>query len=731
MNEKIDNNYQTLCPKIIIIYTTNESLETNIKISNKSQGGSMFKNFFFILVVFVLLFSIQSSSQILFIARLDGSQETPNPVLTTATGTAWAVLSPDMTTLTYHITYAQLDSTFTASHFHLAPAGVGGGVVQAITFTGNTASGQWTGFADSILAKLLKQEIYINIHSAKYPGGEIRGQLIPVDDAIGFTAILDGSQETPNPIVTNAKGTGWAVLRNDGSEIEYSVTVAGLSSSLTAAHFHNAAAGVGGGVVHPISFTDSTSTGSWTGFSENIISELIKNRLYLNVHSSNNPGGEIRGQLIQQGEIMFTARLEGNNETPNPIATDGKGTAWAVLSSDKSTLSYNITYAQLDSPFTAAHLHLAPAGVGGGVVHPITFIGNSASGQWTGFADSILAKLVKEHIYVNVHSQKYPGGEIRDQLHNTGGVGFTALLDGSQETPNPITTNAKGTGWVVLKDTAKSIEHNITIAGLSSNFTAAHFHNAPAGIGGGVVQPITFLDSSSNGTWTGFSQNIISELLKNRLYFNVHTTNNPGGEMRGQINFSNIVSGNVPVELISFSASIKENSITLSWTTATETNNRGFEIQRQNENNPWLTIGFIQGKGTSTEVQSYSFIDENLTPGKHSYRLKQIDFDGRFEYSNIVNVKIGLPLSFELSQNYPNPFNPTTTINFTLPEKTNVSLKIYNILGSQVTEILNEVKDAGSYSVNFNAQGLSSGIYIYKISTGSGKEISRKMTLLK
>lgn len=226
----------------------------------------MFKKFFFILVVVVVLFSTQSFSQILFTAKLDGSQEAPSPVTTPATGTAWAVLSPDMTTLTFHITYAQLDSTFTASHFHLAPAGVSGGVVQAITFTGNTASGQWTGFADSILAKLLRQEIYVNIHSAKYPGGEIRGQLIPVDDAIGFTAMLDGSQETPNPIVTNAKGTGWAVLRDDGSEIEYSVTVAGLSSSFTAAHFHNATTGVGGGVVQGISFSDSTSTGSWTGF---------------------------------------------------------------------------------------------------------------------------------------------------------------------------------------------------------------------------------------------------------------------------------------------------------------------------------------------------------------------------------------------------------------------------------------------------------------------------------
>lgn len=474
----------------------------------------MLKKSFYILIAVVVYFTTQSTAQILFTAKLDGSQETPNPVITAATGTAWVILSSDMTTLTYQITYAQLSSPFSAAHFHLAPAGTGGGVVQAITFNGNTASGQWTGFADSILAKLLKQEIYINIHSTSHPAGEIRGQLIPVDDGIGFTSALDGNQETPNPIVTNAKGTGWAVLKNEGSEIEYSVTIAGLSSNLSAAHFHNAPAGVGGAVVQGISFTDSTSTGSWTGFTENIISEIIKNRLYFNVHTGNNPGGEIRGQLIQQGEIMFSAKLEGNNETPNPIVTEGNGTAWAVLSADKSALNYSITFAQLDSPFTAAHFHLAPAGTGGGVVHPITFTGNSASGQWSGFADSILSKLIKEHIYINIHTMKNPGGEIRDQLHNVGGIGFTASLDGNQETPNPVTTNARGTGWVELKDAASKIDYKLTIAGLSSNFTAAHFHNAQTGTGGGVVQAVTFVDSISSGTWTGFAENIITELLK-------------------------------------------------------------------------------------------------------------------------------------------------------------------------------------------------------------------------
>jgi hypothetical protein len=668
----------------------------------------------------------------MFTAKLDGSQEAPNPVTTNATGTAWAILSPDMNSLTYHVTYAELDSTFTNAHFHLGAAGVGGGVLHGIasSFTGNTASGVWSGLPDSILTKLLKQEIYINIHSAKHPGGEIRGQLIPVDNGIGFTAMLDGSQEAPNPVTTNATGTGWAVLRDDGSEIEYSVTVAGLSSNLTMAHFHYGPAGVGGPVVQPITFVDSTSTGSWTGFADSIISNILLNELYFNVHTTNHGPGEIRGQLIHQGEIMFNAKLEGSNETPIPVTTDANGTAWAVLSGDKSTLYYNVTYAQLDSPFTMAHLHLAPEGVGGGVVHPITFNGNTASGMWTGFADSILAKLVKEHIYVNIHSQKNPGGEIRDQLHNVDGIGFTSSLDGSQEAPNPVTTDATGTGWAILTNQAADIDYNVTVANLSSNLTMAHFHYGPAGVGGPVVQPITFSDSSSSGTWSGFADSIVAQILLNRLYFNVHTTNHGPGEIRGQIEFSNIVSGNIPVELISFSASVSKNSVLLNWSTATETNNFGFEVEKQ-VGSQWQRIGFVRGKGTSTELNTYSFNDKSISSGTYSYRLKQIDFNGSFEYSNAINVNVGAPLSFQLLQNYPNPFNPATTINFQLPERTNVSLKIYDILGREVMTLLNEVKAAGSYSINFNAAGFASGIYIYKISTGSGNTAAKKMTLIK
>ena len=291
----------------------------------------------------------------------------PTPVTTNATGTAWAVLSADLSSLSYQVTYAQLDSNFTASHFHIGAAGSSGGVIFPITtFSGNTASGSWDNIPDSIVAKLIKGELYINVHSIAHPGGEIRGQLYPVS-GIGFTVSLDGNQVTPTPVTTNASGTGWVVLDNNGAEINHSLTVAGLSSNLTAAHFHNAPIGTSGGVVHPIAFSDSTSTGSWTGFADNMISELLKNNLYLNVHTVNFPAGEIRGQVILRSDIMLNASLDGNQEAPTPVTTNATGTAWAVLSADLSSLSYQVTYAQLDSNFTASHFHIGAAGLQAGL----------------------------------------------------------------------------------------------------------------------------------------------------------------------------------------------------------------------------------------------------------------------------------------------------------------------------------------------------------------------------
>lgn len=190
----------------------------------------------------------------------------------------------------------------------------------------------------------------------------------------------------------------------------------------------------------------------------------------------------------------------------------------------------------------------------------------------------------------------------------------------------------------------------------------------------------------------------------------------------------------VPVELTSFKAIADGNSVQLDWSTATELNNAGFEIQRKTSSDPdWAAIGFEEGRGTITDVQYYSYVDDitYLQSGNVSYRLKQIDFGGTFSFSDVVNVEIDpLPNQFELLQNYPNPFNPNTKITFSVPEKSNIILKVFNTLGEEVAELVNENLEAGIHTQNFNASELPSGIYLYTLQTGD-QLISKKMTLIK
>jgi len=189
--------------------------------------------------------------------------------------------------------------------------------------------------------------------------------------------------------------------------------------------------------------------------------------------------------------------------------------------------------------------------------------------------------------------------------------------------------------------------------------------------------------------------------------------------------------GALPIELTSFTAKQSINGVELQWVTATEVSNYGFDVERANAGKDaiWEKIGFISGHGNSNSPTNYSFIDIKSVNAKSQYRLKQIDKNGSFNYTKSVEAGVVI-LKYDLAQNFPNPFNPSTLITYSIPVSSNVVVKVYNVLGKLMTTLVNENKEAGSYTVNFDAAGLSNGIYFYKIQAGNFAK-TMKMLLLK
>jgi len=253
-----------------------------------------------------------------------------------------------------------------------------------------------------------------------------------------------------------------------------------------------------------------------------------------------------------------------------------------------------------------------------------------------------------------------------------------------------------------------------------------------------------YIDVSTDGgsTWTNvltFDETDVRASHENiDISAQAHLTNflvrlrsvQPGWDWWWAIdNFQVWASDPVPVELTSFTGSIKEKGVELNWSTATELNNQGFEIEKK-VNGQFQKIGYVPGFGTTTEIKNYSYLDTKFETGKNIYRLKQIDFGGVFEYSNEVDVEVNVPLEFSLEQNFPNPFNPTTTIKYSIADEGFVNLTVFNLLGEKVATLISKNMKPGRYTVDFDANNLSTGIYVYRLDSGKNTSI-KKMILMK
>lgn len=242
-------------------------------------------------------------------------------------------------------------------------------------------------------------------------------------------------------------------------------------------------------------------------------------------------------------------------------------------------------------------------------------------------------------------------------------------------------------------------------------------------------------DGNSNharGFEAKFSMNGISQPTEITAHANVNVAGTQTSGTGGKEIPLNADCSALPVELTSFSVILNNNIAQLNWETATEVNNYGFEIQRSSETEDWNKVGFVPGHGNSNSPKSYIYADNSVTKsGSYTYRLKQIDIDGQYEYSPEVNISFNVDdKSYKLDQNYPNPFNPSTTISYSIPKQDYVEITVYNVFGEQVARLVNEVKESGVHSIVFNAENLASGMYYYKIETDSYVE-TKKLLLLK
>ncbi len=298
------------------------------------------------------------------------------------------------------------------------------------------------------------------------------------------------------------------------------------------------------------------------------------------------------------------------------------------------------------------------------------------------------------------------------------------------------------TGWTIDNSSfaklIKTIDGGINWTEISTINDPFEFHFFPDPIhwiisgvgigGGGYIVHYTYITTDYGNNWVEISNDVPTGFSSFQAPTNTLGFAVGGGGLILRYDDTTYV----PVELVSFEVNVENDKVVIRWVTESELNNQGVYIEKSHDRLNWETIAFITGKGTTAEKNYYSFCYIEKGIGEITYRLKQVDFDGTFTYSKIISVSLGnRPMTYELFQNFPNPFNPQTTIKYALYKKDAVNISLYSILGEKITELINEEKQPGVYSIILDSNDLTSGIYFYKLTTGSGYTAVNKLTIIK
>ena len=358
---------------------------------------------------------VDAGSPLVFTAALTGRQVVPPAYATTAAGMATLTLSPDRTLLSYTITHNILLPVTT--QLHLGLAGEAGTMQLALANRGVMIIGTSGVTADQVRA-ITEGRTYLQITSAAFPDGELRGQVVRPGEAV-YTARLSPDQENP-PVTATSAGVAEFLVDATAHQLRYAVHTTGLAMPATLSHIHTGAAGVNGPVLVDLAIAGAALGSEFVGersFGASAQADLEAGRWYVNVHSAAAPGGELRGQILRPAERLYLARLSGAEVVP-PVTTMATGTLGLIVNANRDSVAYEGAVTGVTP--TAAHLHAGAVGASGEVVTPLTLTGTTLRGTaaLTATGDAgvpLLTGLAAGTIYANVHSTMFPGGEIRGQ----------------------------------------------------------------------------------------------------------------------------------------------------------------------------------------------------------------------------------------------------------------------------------------------------------------------------
>ena len=499
---------------------------------------------------------------LLMSARLNGAQETP-ALATNAQGVASFTLNETRDTLFVQAAFSGLSGPITGAHVHEGAVGVAGNIIISLVpmVRGNRLSGFLTGadISKDKLAKFLRGLYYINVHTAANPAGEIRGQ-IQVETDLALRGNLNGAQEVP-AVATSGTGLGVFTLSQSQEKLRFRVVLSGLSSPITAAHFHTGAAGVVGPVVVDLlPYLGNNVIEGEIVPTAAFLASLLKGEIYINVHTTSNPSGEIRAQVLPETRsLAFDARFDGAQMVP-ALNTAAKAVAMARLGATLDTIRIQVGYASLSGPPLAINFYNGAAGQANttanllGSVPVTTGAGGNTAGNVTTFelvGPTIPAGFVKLLLMGNLNvvltTAANPNGEVRGQVYRLAREGYAIVLNGAQERPTPTTSPGYGVGIVSI-DRDQTNAHFMSVwGGLTGPATGGHFHTGlSTQVGTIVFNLVPFFDNptapsaaygywSSNNTAQPFTLRRSLQFRADSMYMNLHTAAFPGGEIRGQV----------------------------------------------------------------------------------------------------------------------------------------------------------------------------------------------------